>query len=248
MKKRIGILLAAGLLLMLAIPVLAQGVWPAWQQSFERDTAGWIGSEVSGAVGWCGEITRHERGSGPVAPARGHGYATVEHGPCNDFWANNGFPDGSAPYAPFGGYSESWPQSDFVTEIDIYLDPGWTDGTTFTYANSINRLGDIGFRYFLVPVEKAGGTLSVNGHEVDSAGWYTFRFSFTDEDGHVAVVFELADRGRVLFADPITTTALTGEPTSSLSTSEFGTGYFWFVAISDGLDLPIDHAKYRPGS
>jgi len=251
MRKRIAILLVIGLLAIGVVPVFAQGVWPAWQHSFERGTAGWITDDTSGQGGWCGEITQHERGSGPVAPSRGHGYAIVEHGPCNEFWTNRGWSQGSGPFAPFGGFSESWPQSGFVTDIDIYLDPGWADGTSFTYANSIRVLepeeGSVPFRYFTVPVEKSSRTLMVNGHAVDEAGWYTFRLEYTEEDGHVAVDFQLADRGRVLFTDAVTTTAYSNEATSSLTATDFGTGYAWFVALSDGLELPIDHSKYRPG-
>lgn len=248
MKKRLVILLAIGLLAISTVPLFAQGVMPAWQQSFEQDKAGWIGSETPGAVGWCGTTTRHERGSGPVAPSKGHGYATVEHGECNDFW-DSIFPNGSAPYSPLGGYSASWPQSGFVTELDIYLDP--TEPTTFTYANSIRFLPLVGseqppFRYFAVDVMEDGDKLLVNGHQVAEAGWYTFRFEFSEEDEGLAVDFELADKGRVLFSEPIATT-LSGEATSSFTADNVGTGYAWFVQISEGLQLPIDHAKYRPG-
>jgi hypothetical protein len=245
MKRRISILLVIGLLLVAAAPLLAQGVQPAWQQSFERGTDGWIGNETAGPNGWCGEVTRHERGSGPVAPAKGQAYAVVEHGECNEHWAPT-FGEGSAPYSPLGGYSDSWPQSGHVTEVDIYLDPGWEDGTSFTYASSIRELASGDFSYFVIPVAKDSGSLTVAGHEVSEAGWYTFRFEFGDEDGQVAVDFELADKGRILFSKSITQTL--GEvATSSLDTADFGTGYVWFVQISDGLELPIDHSKYRPG-
>lgn len=253
MKKRLAILLVIGLLAVSAIPVFAQGVLPAYQQSFEQDTAGWITDETPGPAGWCGDITRYARGTGPVAPSRGHGYAAVEQGACNEFWQNNQGNQWleSGPFNPPGGYSESWPQSGFVNELDIYLDPAWADGTNFTYANSIRTLDpapdEALFRYFTVTVHKDSDALWVNGHEVDRAGWYTFRFEFTEEVGHVAVRFELADRGRVLFDEPLTTTAYSGEATASLSTGDFGTGYVWFVTLSEGLELPIDHRKYRPG-
>lgn len=245
MNKRLVILLVIGLLAITAVPVLAERVQPAWQQSFERNTDGWIVDNIAGPAGWCGEITRYERGSGSVAPAKGHGYAVVAHGPCNEYWANNGFADGSGPYSPMGGFSESWPQSGFVTEIDIYLDPD--QNTSFTYANSIRHLDPVEYRYFTVPVEKDGNTLLVDGHEVDQEGWYTFRFEFTEQDGHVAVDFELTDNGRILFSEPVTTTYYSGESVWDLAVADYGTGYTWFVEIADGLELPIDHSKYRPG-
>jgi len=247
MKKTIVLLLTIALLAIAVIPVLADGVYPAWQQGFEHDTDGWITDDVPGAVGWCGDITRYDRGSGPVAPSVGHGYAVVANGACNEYWMNNGWPV-SGPYAPFGGdYSESWPQSGFVTELDIYLDPNWMDGTGFNYYVGMRVLDENSFRYFVIPTVAENGALLVAGNEINQAGWYTFRVRFRDEGGQLAVDFELAQKGRVVFAQPMTTTAFYGATTSSFKVSNIGTGYSWFDAISDGLQLPIDQHKYRPG-
>jgi hypothetical protein len=246
MRKITIILLTIGLFTIATAPIFAQGVWPAWQQGFEQDTSGWYGSSTRGPLGWCGEITRYERGAGPAIPSAGAGYAVVENGDCNEYWTDNGWA-ASAPYAPFGGYSDSWPQSGFVTELDIYLDPNWEDGTAFTYSVSAHLLSENEFRYFLFPVAKESAGLQVSGHEVSEAGWYTFRVSFQDEGGQLAVDFELARHGQVLFAHPVAATAFTGEQTSSLAVSNVGTGYSWFVFLSEGLELPIDQHMYRPG-
>jgi len=32
-------------------------------------------------------------------------------GGCNEYWTENGFPDGSGPFRPFGEFSESWPST-----------------------------------------------------------------------------------------------------------------------------------------
>lgn len=250
MKRIIVILVSIGLFMISAVAVLADGVFPAWHQGFEQDTAGWITDDTPGPAGWCGDITRYERGSGPVVPSVGHGYAVVENGPCNQFYRENTIWQESGPAVPFGGYSQSWPQSGFVTELDIYLDPGWQDGTSFDYYVSFRLLDRPfveGLRYLLFPVVKESGTLMVAGNAVSKAGWYTFRLKFREVNGHLAVAFELADRGQVLFAQPVTTTAFHGSDLSSIAVSNVGTGYFWFDSISPGLQLPIDHAMYRPG-
>lgn len=246
MKKRIVVLLTFVLALLFAVPVLAGGVLPAWFQGFEQNTAGWYTDDTPGPVGWCGDITRYELGSGPVDPSVGYSYAVVENGSCNAYWTNLGWVS-SGPYSPFGGFSETWPQSGFVTELDIYLDPAWVAGTGFDYYVSMRILSDGSFRYFLFPVEKTGGVLLVSEQEIGAAGWYTFRVRFGEEDGQLEVTFELSRDGRVMFAQPVTTTAFTGESTSSFSVTDVGTGYVWFNAITDGLQLPIDQQMYRPG-
>jgi hypothetical protein len=246
MNKRIFVFLMIGLFVVLALPAFAEGTWPAWQQSFQRDTAGWFAADTPGPAGWCGQITRYGLGSGPVSPSAGAGYAVVENGPCNEYWSNNGWVT-SGPYAPFGGFSSSWPQSGFVSELDIYLNPGWGEGTGFVYYVSMRLLDENEFRYFSFPVTKQNGTLVAAGHQVSQAGWYTFRVRFRDAAGHLAVDFELAQKGHVLFAQAMTSTTFSGESTSSFAVADVGTGYSWFDAITTGLQLPIDQHKYRPG-
>ena len=87
----------------------------------------------------------------------------------------------------------------------------------------------------------------VAGNAVSEAGWYTFRVRFREVDGHLAVDFELAQNGKVLYAQPVSATAFSGEATSSFQVSNVATGYSWFDSIADGLQLPIDQHKYRPG-
>lgn len=38
------------------------------------------------------------------------------------------------------------------------------------------------------------GALSIFGHTVDQAGWYTFRHVFGEDGGKLSVTFELASR------------------------------------------------------
>jgi len=237
-----------------------------WHQGFNQGTAGWFDRETTGSLGWCGEI---EQNAGGVGPSAGRTYATVAQSGCNAFWSSifgPGFRSG--PWAPgpdFAGFSTVWPKGGFVVELDIYLDPTWTaealdpgsfilgpGGTVFTYSVSVRELASPAdafgsFRYFAVPVISDGGKLLVFGREVSEAGWYTFRHVIGNDDGRLAVDFELAERrGGTLFTIPVVTT-LFGETVSDLSATDFGSGYIWFLSISPGLDLPIDEHRVRRG-
>lgn len=114
-------------------PAAASGsssaMFPNWHQGFNHDTDGWYGGETAGTLGWCGSIEQQDRRSGDVTPSAGSGYATVEQGPCNAFWAGLFGADlVNAPWAPgddFSNFSDSWPVAGYVTELDIYLDPEW---------------------------------------------------------------------------------------------------------------------------
>lgn len=221
---------------------------PVFQQSFDDGTSGWLTDETSGSEGWCGDITHVSTDTGSVSPSAGSGYAVAEHGACNDYYVDNGFPS-SGPYGPFGEYSDEWPTGGFAGALDVYLNPNWSagpEGSVFTYAASIRLLGGEypdNLRYFFIPVAKENGSLLVAGHEVTDAGWYTFRHVFSSKDGTLAVDFELVRDDQVLFTQAIPATAQSGEETSSFTVSNVGNGYAWFVAIRSGLRLPIDEHK-----
>lgn len=228
----------------------ANAKFQSWHQGFNHGTAGWIDSDPSGPAGWCGTIDDADRRDGNLVPSAGRGYALVTHGACNAYWAEHGFPNGSGPYSPGAGYSTVFPDGGFVMELDIYLDPAWTAAEPFTYSVSMSLLDQEypdNFRYFMVPLTIEGGTLSVAGHPVREAGWYTFRHRFSEEAGKLAVDFELARHGRALFTVPVTETAFSAEPTASFDASNVGNGYVWFVAIAPGLRLAIDEHQVRQG-
>lgn len=239
--------------------------FPVLHQGFEHDTEPWVDQDVPGALGWCGTIERLDGDAGEVPPSAGAGHATVRNGGCNAFWTGvfgEAFTSAPASLHP-DALSTTWPSSGFVQQLDIHLDPeGADDGLVFLYANSLCVLADDGtcatsdddagvfdFRYFAVPVTAAEGTLDVAGHEVTEAGWYTFRHVFDSEaDGTLTVDFELRKDGRTLARQPLEGTLLTGEETSDLDVGDLGSGYVWFVAIADGLELPIDEHRLRQGS
>lgn len=217
-----------------------------WHQGFNHGIEGWIDGSIQGFDGWCGTIAARDRSSDMV-PSAGRGFAVVSAGACNDFWITNGFA-ASGPYSPGSGYSTVFPPGGYVMDLDIYLDPDASPATTFLKAISFVPLDVGGLRYFLVPVTQSNGSLLVSGYEVTQAGWYRFRHVFGDDGGNLAVRFELARaHGPTLFAQDQTTTAFTGEPTSSFASSSVGSGYIWFVDIAAGLELAIDEHKVHSG-
>ena len=241
-----------------------------WHQGFNHDTEGWYGEETEGALGWCGEIEQLDRHAGDLRPSAGGGYATVALGGCNDFWTTEtGFFSEdlvNAPWAPgpdFSLFSDVWPASGFVYELDIYLDPSWTPnepepplfndqappGTVFTYVASVREIATDRFFYFAVPVLSENGGLSIFGHTIDESGWYTFRHLFAEDGGRLSVTFELASRsGGTLLTEPIATEFFGQDADlAELAVTELSSGYLWFAAIADGLELPIDEHRMRPG-
>jgi hypothetical protein len=237
--------------------------FPVFHQGFNQGVEPWVGNETPGPFGWCGTIERVDRRSGSgIAPSAGRAYATVEDGPCNDFYA---FIPGSAPASGPDPelLSTTWPRSGFVQQLDIYLDPeGYGTDEGFTYANSVCTLtdgscvpGPTAFTYFAIQVVKDGDDLLVAGQDVGAEpGWYTFRHVFGSEGGTLTVDFELVENGQPLLTTPITTTFRPGPPgesdpplTSSFDVADLGSGYIWFVSIAKDLKLPIDEHILRRG-
>lgn len=181
------------------------------------------------------------------------------------------FPDGltSAPATTLepGLLSTKFPASGYVQQLDIYLDPEYgtgnetdtfldlagieSDNVVFSFANTVGNqeqeLLEAVFVYFTTFVLKENGSLIVGDYQVDEAGWYTFRHVFGSEaDGTLSVDFELLQKDELLYTESIET-ALFGEETSDLIAEELGSAYLWFPTIADGLELPIDQHRLRPG-
>lgn len=220
--------------------------FPVWHQGFEQGTGSWLTDDVPGQNGWCGDIAAVQD---PSMASAGRSFATVSMGACNAFWQDNGW-TASGPAGNGAGLLNPFPEGGYVMELDIYLDPSWTAESVFTLAISLyllDRPFPYGFRYVMVPVTADEAGLYVAGHSVDDAGWYTFRYRVGSDAGQLALSFELADHGRALFSMSLTSTAYYGDNTSEYAVSNIGNGYFWFVAIADGLDLPIDEHQVRRG-
>lgn len=249
-----------------------------WRQGFEHDTSGWYDAATEGPLGWCGaieQVSSRGRGGAALAPSAGSGYATIELGFCNGFWSGLGVLFG-APYGPgpeLALYSDAWPASGYVTELDVWLDPAWSDDEllqgSFAFAgsspNAIIQYAATVFPtdwapgaahtgpHYFAEVLKDEGSLTVADYPVATAGWYTFRFVFSDDAGAVRVDFELADRsgGTLAVVEDVPPVELWGPAkipfVAELPTAEYGSGHVWFFDVAFGLRLPIDEHRVRRG-
>ena len=250
-----------------------------WHQGFEHGTDGWYDASTAGALGWCGgiqQVTPENRGTAGLTPSAGRSYAVASSGFCNEFWSNQLPGLFGAPYAPgpeLALYSAEWPRAGYVTELDVYLDPSWSGNYSGNFAfagSSPDKL--VQYAATIFPLEYTPGTphfgphyfvtvdaldgeeaLEVAGHTIREAGWYTFRFVFSDEDGSVRVDFELDDRsGRTLARSESVQPTLLGGPfqfpyPDPVPAADYGSGHVWFFDIAFGLGLPIDEHRVRRG-
>lgn len=251
--------------------------FPTIYQGFNNGVEPWVDESVEGPFGWCGtieQVDRRDLGQDDIQPSGGRAYATLENGFCNAFYQDvfgENFTSAPASGPNPELLSSTWPPSGFVQEVDVYLDPnhpagnetfvigpdgdflpGGTDDVVFTYANSLCATIPCGetfdFRYFAVSVTKSDGALDVAGHSVTEPGWYTFRHVFgSEEDGSLTVDFELVQNGEALVSTSIDELFLSEGTTGDLQVDDLGSGYAWFVSVADGLELPIDEHRLRPG-
>ncbi|WP_324720622.1 hypothetical protein [Salinimicrobium sp. HB62] len=226
----------------------------AFHQGFNHNTAAWADQNVEGILGWCGTINLQDKKSGDVVPSAGSGYATVMWGECNTFWSEEA-DDMNLPIFEYGApatqdpelWSSSWPSSGFVQELDIYLDPDMYDnGLAFIYSSSLKAQEATAFVYFAVNVVKVGDALLVDEHPVTESGWYGFNFLFDDNEGALQVRFELEDNHKVAYSAYLEND-LAENLTAGYEVEDYGSGYVWFVAIAEGVALPIDEYRLRPG-
>lgn len=228
----------------------------AFHQGFNNNTDAWADQYVEGVLGWCGTIDLWTRKSGDIMPSKGNGYATVMWGECNTFWSEEAGEQG-LPTFQYGApatqdpelWSPTWPSSGFIQDLDIYLDPAmFEDGTAFTYAQSLKLQGEMAFIYFAIDVVKEAGSLYINEFEVPEAGWYTFSYVFSDNEGKLMIDFELLEKNHVLYSVAIENRLYAPEvATSDLWVDDYGSGYIWFVYLQDEVALPIDEQMLRPG-
>lgn len=231
-----------------------------FHQSFDSNTDGWVTGETSGQQGWCGDLAQHGTGSGPVSPSAGDGYAAATGAACNSYWQDQGFPR-SGPFSPSGGFSSTWPENGFVNEIDIYLNPNWPAGKGFGFSvsaldqdgNHLKSDRHSGYFIFHVSADSSTGDLLLSTSnqlaftppqnlesgehlEVPGAGWYTFRHTFRDDGGSLAVDLEVLRDGDVLFETTHSTSFDTAKTVG-------GNEYAWLTFVTDGLQLPIDEHR-----
>lgn len=242
-----------------AATTVNNAIFPHSYQGFNHDIGPW-GDKDSGEedAGWCGAITLKDRNNSDLAPSAGQGYATVSFGDCNSFWFNAGFENGSGPATIDPSlWSQIWPESGFIHELDIYLDPSnYDDGLVFSlYFGLYYDALAYPFTYFEASVEKDSDHLLVNGdYEVSMSGWYTFKQAYDkDEEGNLMVIFELEKNNKMVYSSEMTQTVY-GVPTSDYNVDDIyeegnviGSGYMWFPYIASGVELPIDEYRLHAG-
>lgn len=159
-------------------------------------------------------------------------------------------------------YSAAPPLADHWVFTDFFALSGAPELADF-YRNAVfnygvsfeDPAGSSAFNYVNVSVLEGVGGLSVGTPSaptlttVTEAGWYTFRFVFSDDNGALAVSFELDDRtGGTLLSESMTSLFFApGSSPSDFEAASIGTGYAWFPSMAEGLALPIDEYRLRRG-
>ncbi len=187
-----------------------------WFQGFEVDAIDWTAT------------TRVPSGTNGVASSTG-GY----HGQAN-----------SGAFTRFNAYSSTWP-GDYLTEVDIYLDPSWAVGQGFDYSVATNNTSNAHRRDFIfhVGVTSPGGLRvyadnnaygggvpnafilnSAGSVEITAEGWYTLQHIFYDDGGVLAVDLRVLNSSG---AELYTTTRK--DLTDQIGVNVGGNRYGWFV-------------------
>lgn len=163
----------------------------------------------------------------------------------------------SGPFSRFDGYTSTWPVDGWVAETDIYLDPSWATSSGFDYSVAANGSDNLHQRDFIFHVTKDASTgkllvagsnntnfavredlENINHYEVTTAGWYTFRHTFRDAGGYLAVDLQLVDiNGTVLFTETRSNAA------DLIPTEVGGNRYGWFTFIAVDGGIQVDNTK-----
>ena len=141
MKRLITILPAIGLLIALAAaPAQAAAPPGSYFNGFEKNTNGWFDGTTIGN----GTLTRQRSGysngglyASGIASAAGHWHARVTGDSCDLTPATNCY----GPFTRWGGYSATFPDAGYRTQLDIYLDVNWAAthlDYRFDWSSSIN--------------------------------------------------------------------------------------------------------------
>lgn len=225
--------------------------FPGWSQDFSGDADEWLDLDDD----WCGSFELVPADEGELTPTAGSGYARVAGGECVEQFAEDFEPSG--PYSGNVAMSDAWPEGGFVEELDLYLDPEQHSGFDYYLPLSLYDVREAeGFppsvRYTRVQVTEQGDALSVGGHPVEEAGWYTFRHRFTeDEDGSLRLDFELVDAdgeqvGSHTLEEHFGPSGLEDPEPLEVSADNVGNAYIWFHMPFDEA-VAIDRYEVRRG-
>lgn len=167
--------------------------------------------------------------------------------------------DGTSPYE----YRATWPTGGWYTTLDVYLDPNnWADNTGFDFSVAARKQDESHLRDYIFHVGVVNGygllvnasnnaDFSTNSYKllnenegnyytVPTAGWYTFRHVFYDDNGALAVDLQLLDSGGELWSVTRTNAA------DLIASIVGGNSYGWFTHIDVSGEIMIDNqAIYR---
>jgi hypothetical protein len=208
----------------------------------------WFG--VSGVTNY-GSVQRVPSGTNGLASSEGNAHALVSSVAAD-----------AGPFTRFDGYKNTWTGT-WKTEIDVYLDPAWTDGTGFDYSVAANGTDGNHQRDYIFHVAKdtSTGQLLVAGsnntnyavredldsitnhYVVTSAGWYTLEHVFREQAGALAVDLNLLNAGgSVLF------TETRFDAADAIPAEVGGNRYGLFAVATVPGGLPIDNASIEYSS
>ncbi len=198
-----------------------------------------------------GSIERVESGTNGIISSDGDAHALV---------SSVGYSSG--PYTRFDGYKSVWP-GNWKTEIDVYLDPAWSNGTGFQYSVASNGSDGNHQRDYIFHVTKdtstgkllvAGNNNSTapnvredletitNRYEVTTAGWYTLQHLFYDDGGVLSVDLNLLDdSGSTVFTEK--RQGQNSGPNDDSMALIGGNRYGWFTVVTVPGGLAIDNAS-----
>lgn len=208
-----------------------------WFQGFEYDSDGWLDS----ANGWYGTIDRVSSGMDGITSATGGWHAVIDQSM------------GTAPFSQFDQYRDFWP-GDYLAEIDVYLDPTWTDGAAFDYTVAVSNPAGNHRRDFIFHIEsygegdlRIGATNNTNfvpqgnldpANQIPGPGWYRLQHVFYEAAGGVlAVDMNLVDdEGNIVF------TETRSNATDIINDTVGGNRYSWFT-FSTVEGLAVDNHR-----
>lgn len=195
-----------------------------WYQGFEVD-----------AVDWTSTV-RVPSGTNGVTSASGAFHGEAESG----------------ALTRFNAYSSVWP-GDYVTEVDVYLDPAWDIGQGFDYSVATNGITNAHRRDFIfhLGVTPTGGLRvfadnnsdlagvpnafildQAGSVEITTAGWYKLQHVFYDNAGVLAVDMRLLNSGgAALFS------TTRSDPSDQIGVTVGGNRYGWFVFSTRSLAI-----------
>jgi hypothetical protein len=261
MKRLLGLVPALALAITAAMPVQAAAPPGPYFNGFEKNTNGWFGfggstitREPSGYTNGGGYADGIDSASGGYHARLG---LTPTPGSCQD--ASGTEPIYWGPYTNWGGYSSTFPEGGYKTELDIYLDTAWAvshPDARFDWSSAINMPDGSFRRDFVFNVgtfgpgfDIAGGNNATRcganpqdpGHTpvyITQPGWYTFRHTFTGvQGGPLKVVLTLTQKS----TGAVMGTWDRSDPSDIIGTTVGGNRYGWFVQ-NEIPDLAIDNA------